>query len=100
MLFTDKEIEQRRHEQLAELTAGDELATLFERFGKDSFGAHEALDRLSVIVNLVESSVLNHPTVVLDQELYRLVRQAIELLEAAYHRAGIVEGEGPQVPQA
>ena len=53
-----------------------------------SFGCHELLDRVSLIGDLVESQVLQHPACALKEEWYLLANQATEALRELYQRIG------------
>jgi hypothetical protein len=66
--------------------------------GPGSFGCHELLDRTSLIGDLVEESLLNHPACVGNPEWFAMASQAVELLRELYQRIGQDHPEPLRVP--
>jgi hypothetical protein len=64
-------------------TFGDE-GEVKRRFGKGSFGAHEAADRASILMENVESYLLTHPTVELNERAFKLAYLANQFLFEVY----------------
>lgn len=61
---------------------------LTRRFGPDTCGVHEAMDRTWIAAEHVENYVLNSPTVVMDPDIYNKVHLAVALLYEAYQDLG------------
>lgn len=78
----DQESEQLRQELLAE--ARECRSDIDTEFGPGSYGQMEAADRLFIQAENVYGYSLEHPAVLLDQEVYRMVYEAQELLYKAY----------------
>lgn len=76
--------------RLARLTAM-ELATspaAVASSGPGSYGCHEALDRSSIITNLVGDWLLEHPSIVANAEWFRLADEAHTKLMDLYQAIG------------
>ncbi len=54
----------------------------------DPFLAHEALDRASMLAEMVENYLLYHPYVAFRSDVKALVEQAANALQLAYQRIG------------
>ena len=54
----------------------------------DEFHYHEMLDRLSVVMNLVDDALVQHPVAKLDKDIQRLIDEANEKLSEAYQLTG------------
>lgn len=50
--------------------------------------AHEALDRTSMVIDIVESHLAEHPYIQADPQLVDLINQATEALAKAYQHIG------------
>ena len=68
-----------------EESSGSEWAT---EFLPGTFGCHEFLDRTSLILNILESNVLEHPACVANADWYVLAEQAATALRELYQQAG------------
>ena len=77
------EIEESRQQALAELN--EDAA---QHFGPDTMGCHEALHMASVVQDIVERHVLNHPAIVLNPSWYRRAYHASTELAALYQDIG------------
>lgn len=107
-LDTDKEIEGFRQDHLAaeDRNRADEDpdiddSTWRERFEPGTFGCHEALHMSSVFRDMVDEQLLQHPSVLMDEEAFRLAYKAQEYLFYTYQRLGEIhlnsDGENPAV---
>ena len=56
-----------------------------QRFGPNTFGAHEAVDRAHLIMENWEFYVCDHPTVLMDPEIHRMARIAATLMAEVYN---------------
>lgn len=54
----------------------------------DEFHYHEMLDRLSVVISIVDSALVQHPVAKLDKNIQQLIDEANEKLSEAYQLAG------------
>lgn len=54
----------------------------------DEFHYHEMLDRLSVVISIVDSVLVQHPVAKLDKNIQQLIDEANEKLSEAYQLAG------------
>lgn len=81
------EIEKHRQQAL-ELAKEDFPEGVEERFGPGTIGAHEALDRAFMVQSMWEDFVSNHPTIVLNKELFGLAFEISEKLAEFYCRVG------------
>ncbi len=64
----------------------------------DEYHAHEALDRASMMCNVVESELFNHPFVQAHPEIAEKVRSAITCLADAYQAIGALHLNGDARP--
>ena len=55
----------------------------------DEFHAHEALDRASVMADMVEANLLNHPYIKAHPDVFKHVSKAVSELYTAYQLIGI-----------
>lgn len=80
--FTSEEVEEFRQSDLedSELVPSDHLPK--------SFSYHEALDRTSMVLNILDNNVLSHPAILLDPEAYRLAYEAQSKLYNLYQYLG------------
>ena len=75
--------------RLARLAAmEDDFPERMKNFGPGSFGCHEVLDRASIITNLVGDWLLEHPSIVLNAEWFRLADEAQTKLMNLYQAIG------------
>jgi hypothetical protein len=51
-----------------------------EVFGRNTYGSHELMDRTSLLLESWESYVLDHPSCVLNFELYQRATEIINLM--------------------
>lgn len=79
--------ESDRQQLIAEFVA-DQGSEWSEQVGPGSFGCHELLDRTSIVLDLLERSVLSHPACVQDPEWFRLAEQASTALCELYQQVG------------
>lgn len=79
--------ERDRQERLAELEAdgGPDWA---KEFTTGSFGQHELLDRTSMLADMVERFLVEHPACVLRPDWFRLATAAATALHELYQRVG------------
>lgn len=54
----------------------------------DEFSKHEALDRSAMILNIIDTHLLQHPVIKLDKELKEKVTKSAELLYEVYQELG------------
>lgn len=80
--FTPEEVEEFRQDDLV-----DSGLVPSEHLPK-SFSYHEALDRTSTVLNILDNNVLSHPAILLDPEAYRLAYEAHEKLYNLYQYLG------------
>ena len=83
----DQTIEQGRQAQITTLVAdyGDDWAN---GYLPGTNGCHELLDRTSIIGDMLESHILEHPACIANPEWYQLAEQATTLLRELYQRVG------------
>lgn len=75
--------------RLARLAAmEDDLPERIKHYGPGSFGCHEALDRASIITNLIGDWLLEHPSIVSNAEWFRLADEAQTKLSGLYQAIG------------
>lgn len=75
--------------RLARLAAmEDDFPERMKNFGPGSSGCHEVLDRASIITNLVGDWLLEHPSIVLNAEWFRLADEAQTKLMNLYQAIG------------
>ena len=85
------EIESERQDALDELLKTEENTDINElapRYAPGTFGCHEALHTTSVALDLFTGHVMNHPSVVLNSEWYRLAAEAREAISQLYQAIG------------
>ena len=81
-----KEVEEDRQRILAlanENFNGE--AEVHRRFDPGTHGSHEAADRTFIMIENIESYILNHPTVAMNKECFRMVHEAHQLLYEVYN---------------
>lgn len=81
------EIEARRQEAIAEMSAIDGSACL-DAYRPGTFGCHELMDRVHLICSMFQQHVLEHPACTQNSEWYRLADAAVEAMEALYQEVG------------
>jgi hypothetical protein len=54
----------------------------------DEYSYHEALDRTSVIMNIIDDNLSNHPVVLDNEDVRELIDKAQEELAKAYQLLG------------
>lgn len=81
------DVEQDRQRLVGELAAesGEEWAAAYL---PGSCGCHELLDRTSLVANLLERSIAEHPACLARPEWYRLAEQAAAALHTLYQQVG------------
>jgi hypothetical protein len=84
--YTPDEVEQDRTEAVTALVAEPEHDSSDHQPG--TFSYHEALDRASLVMEMLTTHVLEHPAVILDQEAYTLARLVHETLFNLYQNLG------------
>jgi hypothetical protein len=82
------EAEIQRLHDLERARDGDDLAEFDRRFGAGSGGIHEILDRVHVAHETWERYILDHPSTLLDPNLYLLATQVSLLMGLLYQRTG------------
>jgi len=80
-------LEEERRELIADLAA-DEGPDWLEKFKAGSFGCHELLDRTSLIVDLVERCLREHPACLANPAWFALADQAASALHQLYQGIG------------
>ncbi|MCE9532665.1 MAG: hypothetical protein K8T89_16325 [Planctomycetes bacterium] len=80
--------ESERERLAAELTA--EAPNWAEANQPGTFGCHELLDRVSMIANMVDSFILEHPACVANPDWFALAEQAVYSLNDLYQQVGAV----------
>jgi hypothetical protein len=90
-----------RQSQLADLAAENEPGWE-SQFQPGAFGCHELLDRTSLLGDLVESQLLEHPACVLNPKWHQLALNAVEALRELYQQVGAehLAEEAPRNGQA
>lgn len=80
-------IEQDRQQQADELAAesGDGWS---KEYLPGTFGCHEFVDRVALLVDMLERHVVTHPACVAKPEWYRLAQQGAAALHTLYQQAG------------
>ena len=87
MTCTDQEIEQERQQILAAAAENfDGEAEVHRRFDPGTFGSHEAADRTFMMIENIESYIMNHPTVAMNEECFKKVHTAHQLLYEVYNK--------------
>ena len=79
----DAEIEQDRLARLAEASEGLQPGWE-ETFAAGSFGAHEFLDRVSVVADFIDRTLLDHPACILNPEWFSAASRLVEVLGDLY----------------
>lgn len=90
---SDVELEDERVRQL-ELLAGERQTTSAELLGHyapGTFGFHEAAHTASLILDLVDERLLQHPAIVGNPECFRMAARASEALFNLYQTLGTVQ---------
>ncbi|RJQ27087.1 hypothetical protein C4577_02075 [Candidatus Parcubacteria bacterium] len=59
-----------------------------ERFGKNTYGSHELMDRVYVLYENWETYVLSHPTTSLDKSLYEKAWKINKAMADFYQEVG------------
>ena len=84
MIFTPEEVEEFRQSDLEdserELVPSEHLPK--------SLSYHEALDRTSMVLNIIDNNILSHPVILLDPEAYRIAYEAHSKLFNLYQYLG------------
>lgn len=89
VLLTEDEISEEREEAIRELPerCGQTLEDIKNRY-QNGYGYREALHTSWIFHENVNMYLAEHPCVILDEEAYRIVRLASELLFELYQRIG------------
>lgn len=74
----------------------DQLHKLFD-CGLKSFGQHEASDRAYIVMENWETYVQQHPTILLNPQMYRLASLAHAFMWATYQAVGTADANEPEV---
>lgn len=88
--LSPEDIEQDRIERLA-AGAEDRESTpeeLIADFAPGTFGCHEALHTASIVMNLVDERLCEHPAILANPDWYRLASQAHTALYNLYQAIG------------
>ncbi|MEF0940793.1 hypothetical protein [Rhizobium sp. BR 362] len=80
---TDADHEQQRLADLAEM--GDVDLT---QFAPGTFGCHEAMHTTSLMLDMTDDHLLQHPAILADPEFYRLAGEVHEAIFALYQAIG------------
>ena len=99
---SDQEIEEDR---LAALKECRELANDGELtesgFEPGTYGCHEALHSVSIVLGIVEQNLLEHPSIIKDPAWYRHASKAHAALFSLYQEIGVRHlGEMPELKMA
>lgn len=86
---SDAEIEEDRHQALADLE-NDASA----KFAPGSMGCHEALHMANMMADTLERQLLTHPAILLNPAWYARVWRACDELGALYQEIGAVHFGG------
>jgi predicted DNA-binding transcriptional regulator AlpA len=87
----DNEIETQRQQAIAEILKSEDgldLEELQKRHGPGTFNCHEALHTASVALDLFSGHVMDHPSVLLNPEWYRLADEAQDAIFRLYQAIG------------
>jgi hypothetical protein len=79
--------EQERQRRLKEIQA-EEPSDWAAQYSPGSFGCHELLDRTSLVAEIVERQILNHPACVQNKEWFALADRAVNALQELYQQVG------------
>ena len=80
-------LEKERQKPIEEL-AREDGSGREAQYRPGSFGCHELLDRTSLLADLLEDSILSHPSCLQNAEWYALAARAVETLRELYQRIG------------
>lgn len=61
---------------------------LQERFGAESVGNHEAVDRIYLLSHTWQTHISEHPAILLDPEAFEKSLKVVELIEELYQHMG------------
>lgn len=61
---------------------------VIKHFVPGSYGCHEALDRVHMFVNMLDSNLADHPSIKMNDEWLGMVENAIEILADLYQKIG------------
>lgn len=86
-----EEFEKRRQDLIHYQATVYSEAELARRFAPGSFGSHEAVDRLSLMIEHLDKFVIEHPTVIARPDVFEKVYKAMELLTDSYSILSIAE---------
>ena len=64
------------------------LDELKERFGAESVGNHEAVDRIYLLSHTWQTHISEHPAILLDPAAYEKACTVVELIEELYQHMG------------
>jgi hypothetical protein len=80
-------VEDDRQQLIRELeeASGSDWA---KEFLPGTFGCHELLDRTSLMLNILESNLLEHPACVANADCYGLAEKAAAALRELYQQVG------------
>ncbi|MDE1992164.1 MAG: hypothetical protein KGI75_06650 [Rhizobiaceae bacterium] len=81
---TDEELEQQRLADLADLGDDIDLA----QYAPGTFGCHEAMHTTSIMLDMTDDQLLQHPAILSDPAFYRLASDVHEALFALYQAIG------------
>lgn len=70
------------------------------RYVPGSFGCHEALHTVSIVVGLVGADILEHGAIVSNREWYALAHEAHDALYRLYQVIGAAHLDAPYVGQS
>lgn len=62
------------------------MEELSEQYGAESFGNHEAVDRIYVTEATWSEHIASHPAILLDAEAYEMAVKVSELMAELYNR--------------
>ncbi|MGM4982353.1 MULTISPECIES: hypothetical protein [Rhizobium] len=82
-LAADADSEQQRLADLAEIGDID-----LSQYAPGTFGCHEAMHTTSLMLDMTDDHLLQHPAIVADPEFYRLAGEVHEALFALYQAIG------------
>lgn len=84
------DLEQKRQQRINAIIDRRDysLAEMREKFAPGTFGCHEALHVASMLGDLVEGQLCNHPAVLLNPEWYALAEKAQDVLFDLYQAIG------------
>lgn len=85
------DFENERQNRLAEVRESlflSEGETLEARFGPETIGSHELLDRAYVFLSQWETFITEHPATLLDSERYRQAQEIAAAMAAFYQCVG------------